>query len=313
MNPHGGSEQETLMLYSLLQIDCNVHLWATSSRASKELLHSYPIKKISILRGSFPMGGVYIFLGAHWRNKCWPALIIKPSRLIYVFNTFHHRIASLINKHPFWLKWPEAEIVLISSFQSNILNIEGVVHPSPIDISRFRPKSKKENKIFTIGRVSRDTADKHNIEDLAVYNECLSLGYKIHIQGGSILKNQLPASENLVLTPEGSMPAEQFMHELDVFYYRTGSHVETFGRVVLEAMASGKPVVCHYNGGYAEHIEHGENGFLFRTSLEAIEIINSLYSDVCLRNRIGMAGRVTAEILFSKEAISKRVEFYQTV
>jgi glycosyltransferase involved in cell wall biosynthesis len=101
------------------------------------------------------------------------------------------------------------------------------------------------------------------------------------------------------------------MNKLDIFYYRSGTHVETFGRVVLEAMASAVPVVCFYYGGYAEHIQHGVNGYLFRTNQEAMEIIQSLYADASLRKHIGTAGRLTAEKLFSPEAVNKRMEFYQ--
>jgi hypothetical protein len=69
----------------------------------------------------------------------------------------------------------------------------------------------------------------------------------------------------------------------------------------------------HINGAraLAEHIKHGENGYLFRTNLEAMEIIQSLYADASLRKQVGMAGRLTAEKLFSPEAINERMEFYQ--
>ena len=311
MNPYGGSERETLAFYSLLKKHGNVYLWATSSRASRDLLSSYPIKRISLINCSIPRGGVYIFLGAHWRNKYWTLFLVKPIRLIYVFNTFHPRIADLIKKHPFWLRWPKSEVVLISNFQSKILNINGVIHPSPIDISRFTVGARNETGVFTIGRLSRDDYQKHNIEDVELYKKWLGLGHKILIQGGSFLRDQLPKHGNLLLTQEGAMPAERFMNQLDVFYYRSGTHVETFGRVVFEAMASGVPVVCFYYGGYAEHIRHGENGYLFKTSHEAQEIIQILYSDVALRRRIGMAGRITVEKMFSIKAVNKRMEFYQ--
>jgi glycosyltransferase involved in cell wall biosynthesis len=38
---------------------------------------------------------------------------------------------------------------------------------------------------------------------------------------------------------------------------------ETFGNVVLEAMASGLPVVCARNGGPVDHVRDGDNGFMF--------------------------------------------------
>jgi glycosyltransferase involved in cell wall biosynthesis len=311
MNPYGGSEKEALFLYSLLKKNCRVSLWATSSRASKELLLTHPIQRILILKNAFPKGGTYIFLGAHWRNKYWSSLITKPDRLIYVFNTFHPRIARLVSKHPFWLKWPNAEIVLISDFQSQMLGLNGVIHPSPIDISGFTPKAYDNNKRFTLGRMSRDTAGKHHLEDVSLYIKWLNFGFKILIQGGSVLKDHIPDNENFVVTPEGSIPAQEFFHQLDVFYYRSGEHVETFGRVVFEAMACGIPVVCHYYGGYAEHLQHGKNGFLFKTEAEAMEIMLKLYSDFTLRKTIGMAGRKTAEELFSISALESRAAYYQ--
>ena len=60
------------------------------------------------------------------------------------------------------------------------------------------------------------------------------------------------------------MPSADFLSTLDAFYYRTHpAYFEAFGRVVLEAMLCGIPVVAEARGGYASHIRHGENGFLF--------------------------------------------------
>lgn len=306
----GGSEQETLVLYSLLAQRTKVHLWATSSKASKELLSQYPIRHVSLLRGQTPKGGVYVFLGAHWRNKVWPALVTKPDRLIYVFNTFHPRVPKIVSDLPFWLRWPSAELVLISNFQAEILGLDGVVHPSPIDISRFTVSQRHVERPFTIGRLSRDTPKKHSSEDVALYKQWLGAGFAVSIQGASVLENKMPADPNFVLTQEGQVPAEKFLQGLDVFFYRSGEHVETFGRVIFEAMACGVPVVCHRHGGYADHIQHGVNGYLFQTNAEAAAIIHKLQAEPVLRMRIGAAGRKTAESLFSDSALSKRTEFY---
>ena len=69
-------------------------------------------------------------------------------------------------------------------------------------------------------------------------------------------------------------------------------------------------VVCHENGGYAQWIEHGTNGFLFATQQEALEILLGLKEDRVLRERIGEAARRTAEELFSADVRSEIVEFY---
>ena len=309
-NPFGGSERETLDLYRLLGADQQVRLWATSSRVSGELMRQFPIRRVSPARREVPDGGTYVFLGAHWRNKIWPYLIRRPRRLIYVFNTFHPKIIGLTTGMPRLLGWSDAELVLISDFQKRMLHVEGVVHPSPIDIERFSPRPARPDRPFTMGRLSRDTADKHHADDVALYETLLADGVALRIQGGMPLKDRLAPHPQLELLPQGQFAAEQFLPTLDVFYYRTGSHVETFGRVVFEAMACGLPVVCHSHGGYADHIRHGKNGFLFETTQQARQILADLKDDPELRATVGREARRTVEQLFSSQALRRRLDFY---
>ncbi|MDQ3639713.1 MAG: glycosyltransferase, partial [Actinomycetota bacterium] len=85
---------------------------------------------------------------------------------------------------------------------------------------------------------------------------------------------------------------------------------EPWGRVVIEAMACGLPIVCHNRGGYVDAVIHGRNGFLFDTQQEALDILLRLKEDRALRESIGKAARGTAEELFSPTSRSKTVEFY---
>jgi glycosyltransferase involved in cell wall biosynthesis len=310
-NPFGGSERETLELYRLLGAEQHVRLWATSSRVSDELMRQFPIRRVSPTTRDVPDGGTYVFLGAHWRNKAWPYLIARPRRLIYVFNTFHPKIIALTRRMPRLLGWPDAELVLISDFQRRLLQVEGVVHPSPIDIDRFSSRLARPDGPFTVGRLSRDTADKHHPDDVALYQSLLADGVAVRIQGGMPLKDRLAPHPQLELLPQGQFAAEEFLPTLDVFYYRTGSHVETFGRVVFEAMACGLPVVCHSHGGYADHISHGENGFLFETTQQAARILAELKADPTLRMSVGHKARQTVEQLFSPQAQLERLDFYR--
>ncbi|MEI9411405.1 glycosyltransferase family 4 protein [Mesorhizobium salmacidum] len=310
-NPFGGSERETLELYRLLSAGSQVRLWATSSRLSEDLMREFPIRRVSPATRNVPDGGTYVFLGAHWRNKMWPYLIPRPHRLIYVFNTFHPKIIALTTRRPRLLGWPAAELVLISDFQRRMLEVEGVVHASPIEIERFSPLPARPNGPFTVGRLSRDTADKHHADDVALYEALLGDGIAVRIQGGMPLKDRLAPHPQLELLPQGEFVAEQFLPTLDVFYYRTGSHVETFGRVVFEAMACGLPVVCHAKGGYADHIRHGENGFLFETTQQAARILADLKADPGLRATVGRKARQTVEQLFSPQALQQRLDFYR--
>ncbi|UVK47577.1 glycosyltransferase family 4 protein [Mesorhizobium sp. AR07] len=309
-NPFGGSDLETLELYRLLSADSEVRLWATSSRASSELLRQFPIHRISPLTRDVPDGGTYVFLGAHWRNKMWPYLIPRPRRLIYVFNTFHPKVMALTTRMPRMLNWPDAELVLISDFQKRMLRVDGVVHPSPIDIRRFSPRLARPDGPFTVGRLSRDTPGKYHADDVPLYAALLADGVTLRIQGSMLLEERLKPHPQLELFPQGRFAAEQFLQTLDVFYYRTGSDVETFGRVVFEAMACGLPVVCHSHGGYADHIRHGENGFLFETTQQAGQILAELKADPGLRATVGREARRSVEQLFSPQALRQRLDFY---
>ncbi|MES2830939.1 MAG: glycosyltransferase family 4 protein [Pseudomonadota bacterium] len=322
LNPHGGSELEALALYALLEAKAEMHLWACSSRASPALLSQYPIRRISLAsvvslaRRQAPDGGTYIFVGAHWRNKLWPYLIQKPSRLVYVYNTFHPKVVALTSQMPTLLAWPRTEYVVISPFQQALANIPGevAVHSSPIDIDRFTASpvisERSLDAPLVIGRMSRDTPDKHDPRDMALYRELAAQGYTIQLQGATCIASSLADTPAIRIFPEGQLAAEMFLRGLDIFYYRSGTHVETFGRVVFEAMACGLPVVCHAHGGYADWIRHGENGFLFDTTEEACAILQLLAQDAILRKSVGRDARATVEAMHAPEIMQERAAFY---
>ena len=53
---------------------------------------------------------------------------------------------------------------------------------------------------------------------------------------------------------------------------------EPFGIVVIEALASGTPVITTYNGAMPEIIEHGKQGFLCKNKTELVEAIKNINS-----------------------------------
>lgn len=304
-NPYGGSELEALALHELLGRTRKTRLWATSSRASPDLLTRFPIERASLTRR--PDGGTYLFVGAHWRKGLWPYFAGKPSRLIYVYNVFHPKHTRLTSSAP--PGWPRTEYVFISDFEKRTLGLEGVVHPSPIDIARFVPASRPTNGAVVIGRLSRDDPSKFNAADIPIFAELARSGCTVRLQGGTCIADQLEGS-GVEILPAGRLPAPEFLQGLDLFYYRTGDHIEPFGRVVFEAMACGLPVVCHSVGGYADWIRHGENGFLFDTDDQARALLAALVADPELRKRIGSQARRTVEEMYSDAALARQAEFY---
>ena len=85
--------------------------------------------------------------------------------------------------------------------------------------------------------------------------------------------------------------------------------------VILEAMASGKPVVATAHGGACEMILPGETGVLipWNDSLEAAKIIQSILSNQNLLEEMGIKGRERVKESFSlsayKENILKEIEY----
>jgi len=128
--------------------------------------------------------------------------------------------------------------------------------------------------------------------------------------GGTVLAPSLSTTPAIELLPTLSQSASVFLRSLDCFFYRTGRIVEAGGRVVIEAMASALPVVCHRVGGYAEWIEHGESGFLFETDEEAFQILTRLKSDPDLRRTVGAAARTRVETIFSARNQQRLIDYY---
>jgi glycosyltransferase involved in cell wall biosynthesis len=116
--------------------------------------------------------------------------------------------------------------------------------------------------------------------------------------------------QNLSLLPAKSTEIVDFLRTLDVYYYRTSSWVEPWGRVVIEAMACELPVLVHDVGGYAQVIKHEDNGLLFHTTSEARRLVKRLAQEPDLRARLGASARATVENLLGPLAMQRLVMFY---
>jgi glycosyltransferase involved in cell wall biosynthesis len=75
------------------------------------------------------------------------------------------------------------------------------------------------------------------------------------------------------------------------------SENESFGRVLVEAMACGLPVISTRSGGVSEIVRHGKDGFLV-TPGEKKELAAAVYrilSDDTLKKRLGHSAQRRAE------------------
>ena len=87
------------------------------------------------------------------------------------------------------------------------------------------------------------------------------------------------------------------------------SQIESFGMVIIEAMARSKPVVAARVGGIPELIRHGETGLLVeRQPADLADALVSLLGDPEKRAFLGKSGRENARTRFSADIMVNHIE-----
>lgn len=198
--------------------------------------------------------------------------------------------------------------------------------PRGVDLTRFKFRDPKEYfyKGFTVGMVSRITPLK---------------GHSYFIKAISLLYRKIP---NLKVVIVGSAPKEKYAEDLDLLVRRlglsrtiefAGAHEdvpsimrsldclvsatttpEAFGRAIVEAQASGVPVVSTRVGGVVDIIEDGKTGLFCNAEdpHDMADKIFQLYQDRNLWNSVVMEGRKRVEENFNLDLMmTKTLAVYE--
>ena len=92
------------------------------------------------------------------------------------------------------------------------------------------------------------------------------------------------------------------------------SEAEAFGVVIIEAMASGKPVIARDTIGPRDIISHGRNGFLFNNKEELRKYLFLLLTNKSMRKKMGRNARNLVEEKYTFSKIAKRyLELYESI
>jgi glycosyltransferase involved in cell wall biosynthesis len=88
---------------------------------------------------------------------------------------------------------------------------------------------------------------------------------------------------------------------------------EPFGRVLVESMAVGVPVVAMRSGGVPEIVRHGQDGLLVThaNGSEFGRACSMLLGDAALRDRLGQSSKERAEMFSLEEHARKMVEVFE--
>jgi glycosyltransferase involved in cell wall biosynthesis len=200
------------------------------------------------------------------------------------------------------------------------------VVPNGIDLGRFHPRQGDARPgrvvVAMVGNLTSRTK-KHLlfVEAAARVDRSLAVEWRIYgydpSAGGTVRGDAYVDALHKRLAETGiadrftwpghvADPA-QIMSEIDVLVHPADN--ESFGRVVVEAMAAGLPVVGARGGGVLEIVEDERTGLLAQANnpIELAAHIERLTRDAALRTALGTAGRRRALAHYSLAACAAGV------
>lgn len=170
--------------------------------------------------------------------------------------------------------------------------------PRGVDTKLFSPAHRdSSDNVVRIGYVGRLTAEK-NIRFLAEVERALLAqgisGFQFFIVGQGSDESWLRENLRYASLPGVLRGADlsRAYANMDIFAFP--SQTDTFGNVVLEALASGVPAVVTNGGGPKFIVRHGESGFVAGNDSDFTQAVSRLVLDNELRHRMGAAARAQA-------------------
>lgn len=197
--------------------------------------------------------------------------------------------------------------------------------PNGIDFNRFAKLASNKNRaknptILFVGRLEKRK------------------GLPYLLKAFQLVKNKIPNSRLLIIGDGGlRQPYQKLAFQLGLkdvifkgqvpdkllpFYYQQAHVVcvpsianESFGLVILEAMASAKPVVASKIGGFPRLIQHRETGLLVPPkNVRALSnALIKVLANVSLANHLAKAAQEKAKLYSWDKVASKILNYYQVV
>ncbi|MBX6392149.1 MAG: glycosyltransferase [Burkholderiales bacterium] len=310
MTEVGGSELHTVDMWRVLSRYTRATVWSERP-VDPQLAALAPVERIHLGKLHFPRQGVFLFVGAYFEVGAWWRFA-RPSRTLLLYNIDNPRRLEYALARLSLGGRRRVELIYASKRLKAEAGLPGVVEDSPIDLDRYQPARAVPRNEFVVGRASRDDPLKFSDDDPALFERLAAAGFHVRIAGGTCLRARIAPHPRIELLPVLSpLAMPHFMQGLDCFVYRTSPEwPESYGRVIAEAMACGVPPVVASNAGIAQHIRHGENGFIADTNEEVMDILLTLREDRELRARVGVAARRTMEERYGEEQLARIAAYY---
>jgi glycosyltransferase involved in cell wall biosynthesis len=173
-----------------------------------------------------------------------------------------------------------------------------------VGLSRMAPEN--ANRLLYVGTVS---ASKMHPDSGLIFSTLSKLGFHIDVVGGdqeSKFGAEVSGLGGRVSVHGWVNGVVGFLEKNDIFVYplRRG-HYGTGEQVILEAMASGLPVVVFDNAAESAIVSHGETGFIAKTADEFIAYVIKIASDKELYALMSRQGIVRVKENFDSVLMAK--------
>ncbi|MGG1679771.1 glycosyltransferase family 4 protein [Neobacillus sp. NRS-1170] len=218
-------------------------------------------------------------------------------------------LSKLLWKYMKWFHKPFRKLFVPSNETFTELKRHGFTNleicPGGVDCQLFHPYYEKQtireqlgiSKKYLLTYVGRLAPEK-DVKTLLTVAKALPLGMHERIQwyvvGDGPLREELQKDAPSNMTFTGYLTGERLAEiysASDLFVFP--SPTETFGNVVIEALASGTPAITANSGGVKNIIKSGVTGYLCETGNEAefVNAILKLLENDNLRSQLGIEGR----------------------
>jgi glycosyltransferase involved in cell wall biosynthesis len=234
----------------------------------------------------------------------------------YDFRTYHKLIGPLLR-----LIWHAASAVVANSNGLRDLarafepSIAVPVVPNGVDLARYVPgvRAWSPVRLMSVGRLVYQKGLDLGLRSLAdlkdLHWEWIIVGDGPQVDALRALSGELGLEERIRFT--GWLSHDQLLewyHQANMFLFP--SRHEGMPNAVLEAMASGLPVIATRIAGNEELVAHGETGILVNPEdVDGLRIgLRRLMTDESARRRMGEASRRRVEDHYSWDRAARQYE-----
>jgi phosphatidylinositol alpha-mannosyltransferase len=212
------------------------------------------------------------------------------------------------------------------AYASKYVAGEFTIIPNGVDLKRFHPGVKpmpgyddgKINILF-VGRLEKRKGANYLLNAYTRLKKkhpnirLIIVGPGVNLRRRYELKVRLSRLKDVVFTGGVSYENLPRYYQMADIFCAPSTGKESFGIVLLEAMALGKPIVATSIEGYSSVVTHGEQGLLVppKNSKALAEALERLVNDTALRRRLGANGLLAVRD-YDWPLVARRVLDYYT-